>query len=404
LLARPKAERPGEHAGEHGDAKLDDDEGMSARRSRRSVLTGLLGLCPPLALGGCGGSARAPSLVHQRLVHQRLEHQPSAPQRASHAVTDLHVDLAAALEARPGALVTGEASLGELGAGGVARLVVPLTVPRAHGRPPAALRDAYARAEARLSVAIDGSGGALALGPVRPLEPGAPIAVTLALEGAEGFVDAPRGLVAMLGRGLRLVGLVHARTNALAGASQEPDPGLRTGLTPAGRALVEATYAAGGLVDLAHLSSRAFADVAALARAHRAPLVVSHTGVRALRDIERNLSDAELEAVAASGGCVGISLHAGHVGRTPGEPASLDDVALALTHAVRVAGPSAVSLGSDLEGGIELPRLAQGRAATGASVFPLLLARLSELGVAPPVLNAIAASNAERVLLGGSSR
>ena len=57
------------------------------------------------------------------------------------------------------------------------------------------------------------------------------------------------------------------------------------------------------LLDLAHASPAAIDDALQLARR---PVVVSHTGVRGTCDNARNLSDAQLRAIAGTGGVGGI--------------------------------------------------------------------------------------------------
>lgn len=76
------------------------------------------------------------------------------------------------------------------------------------------------------------------------------------------------------------------------------------GLSPLGRAAVTRLNDLGVLIDMSQLSRAAFDQVLA---ASRAPLIASHSDVRALVDNGRNLSDAQLDALAASGGVIGIN-------------------------------------------------------------------------------------------------
>ncbi len=289
-------------------------------------------------------------------------------------VVDLHVDLPYRL-ASGRTLAGADASPERLARGGVSLLVLPLFVREAQTMEPAALRAEYERAFAVVRAAPLG------------------VEAMYAFEGADGFVDATGEVGRWIGRGACLFGLVHRRSNALAGASQEPERARRTGLTDAGRALVEAVYAAGGLVDVAHASDAAYDDIAAIAHRHEAPLVDSHTGARALVAIERNLDDARLRTIAASGGVVGIDLHSGHLSRRPGFEATLDDVADHLLHAVAVAGIEHVALGSDLDGGITPPE-----GSDGAAVWPALAAVLRDRGLGDRELGLVFHDNARRVL------
>ncbi len=308
-------------------------------------------------------------------------------------MVDLHVDLADAILTRGRTLrdPAGAASEARLRRGGVGLLVLPLFVAEAGALPVSEVRRGYEEAYAALRGAWQSSELLAAPGGRAP--PGR-VATVLAFEGADGLEGDPGAISGWIRRGACLFGLVHQRANRLAGSSQDPaGAGRAVGLTAAGRAVVESVYSSGGLVDVAHASDAAFDAVAALARGLGAPLVDSHTGVRALVDIERNLDDARLRAVGASGGVVGIDLHSGHVSPRPGEPATLGDVADHLEHAARVAGIEHVALGSDFEGGIVPPEGSDGEA-----TWPALAALLRRRGWSDPQIEAVFAGNARRVL------
>ena len=98
----------------------------------------------------------------------------------------------------------------------------------------------------------------------------------------------------------------------------------------------------GIVVDLAHSSHATFAEVMALATR---PVVVSHGGVKATCNTNRNLTDDELRALGANGGVIGIGYwDAAVCAPTP------DATARAIVHAARVAGIDHVGLGSDFDG------------------------------------------------------
>jgi membrane dipeptidase len=299
---------------------------------------------------------------------------PGLPQRD---VVDLHVDLPYALHVRGRALADAQASPERLARGRVRVIVTPLFVPNAFAMSPADVRRAYEATWTDASRAF-GQLGAEAW---------------LSFEGADGFADDPVAIDPWMTRGACLVGLVHDHTNGLGGASQDPSLDARArGLTAAGKRLAEHVVARGGLLDVAHASDATFDDLAAIARAAGAPLVDSHTGMRALRDTMRNLDDGRLRVVASTGGVIGVSMHGGHVGKTPGESPTLDDVAAAVMHAVAIAGASAVAVGSDFDGGIDPPR-----AADGEAVWPLLRAKLEAKGLSAAEIDGIFEGNALRV-------
>jgi membrane dipeptidase len=108
--------------------------------------------------------------------------------------------------------------------------------------------------------------------------------------------------------GLRQVGFTHASHNAYADSSRPlakngDGPTLWGGLSPLGRSMVPRLNDLGVIIDVSQLSTAALQQVLALSRA---PVVASHSAVRARVETARNLTDAEMQAIAARGGVVNI--------------------------------------------------------------------------------------------------
>ncbi len=61
----------------------------------------------------------------------------------------------------------------------------------------------------------------------------------------------------------------------------------------------------GMIVDVSHISDKAFYDVLALSKA---PVIASHSSARALCDHPRNMSDDMLRALAINGGVIQICI------------------------------------------------------------------------------------------------
>ncbi|MDP2340662.1 MAG: membrane dipeptidase [Deltaproteobacteria bacterium] len=147
--------------------------------------------------------------------------------------------------------------------------------------------------------------------------------------------------------------LVHLTSSNL-GETSTPLPGKHVwgpvGLTAAGRAVIESMNAEQVLVDLAHAAQKTFWDVVAVADGSQ-PLLVTHTGVSGVFPHWRNIDDAQIKAVADSGGVVGVIFHPGFLGPGPG----LDPVVAHLAHVVDVVGEDHAALGSDWDGFISPP-------------------------------------------------
>jgi membrane dipeptidase len=163
----------------------------------------------------------------------------------------------------------------------------------------------------------------------------------LSVEGAHNLEGKAANLGVLYDAGFRMIGLAHFFDNELAGSMH----GLKKGgLTPFGAQMVAEMEKRGIVVDLAHCSHACFADVMKVASR---PVVVSHGGVKATCNTNRNLSDDELRALARNGGVIGIGYwDAAVCAPTPAATAR------AIRHAVEVAGIDHVGLGSDFDGSV----------------------------------------------------
>ncbi|HEY0277948.1 MAG TPA: dipeptidase [Solirubrobacterales bacterium] len=222
----------------------------------------------------------------------------------------------------------------------------------------------------------------------------APPVAVLHLEGAEAIDPGLESLPAWYAMGLRSLGPVWSRANDFATGVQfvmPSSPDIGPGLTDAGVALVEACAELGILVDLSHLNEKGFWDVAGL---EAGPLVASHSGAHAVAAASRNLTDAQLDAIGASDGLVGIVYATAFIRQ---DFADDPDTPLATIaeHARYVAdriGVEHVGLGSDFDGAT-LPAPLEGVAG-----LPKLLDALREVGFTEPEIDAIAWQNWRRVL------
>jgi membrane dipeptidase len=109
------------------------------------------------------------------------------------------------------------------------------------------------------------------------------------------------------------------------------------------------------LVDLAHISPEGFWSALSV-HDKTLPLTVSHTGCSSLYPHFRNLDDAQLRAVAATGGVVGILVHGDYLYAGPRRQASVEHVAEHVLHALGTIGEDHVAFGSDFDGFIIPPR------------------------------------------------
>ncbi|MDX1581007.1 MAG: dipeptidase [Alphaproteobacteria bacterium] len=109
-------------------------------------------------------------------------------------------------------------------------------------------------------------------------------------------------------RGARYMSLTHAGDNQFATSSTPrgqllDEKTAESGLSDLGRSAVQRMNDLGMMIDVSHASKASTLEIVGLSRA---PVIASHSGVRALNDVPRNLSDEELQAIAEKGGVVQI--------------------------------------------------------------------------------------------------
>jgi membrane dipeptidase len=97
--------------------------------------------------------------------------------------------------------------------------------------------------------------------------------------------------------GVRMAGPVHSRNNQLADSTT--DTPRWNGLSPLGRQWVAEMNRLGMLIDGSHSSDAVFDQLIELSRV---PIVLSHSGPRAIYDHRRNLDDARMRRLARAGG------------------------------------------------------------------------------------------------------
>ncbi len=111
------------------------------------------------------------------------------------------------------------------------------------------------------------------------------------------------------------------------------------GLKPAGRRLVDALQRSHLMLDLAHLNDAGFFEALDL---YTRPVLVTHSFCRAIGDHPRGLADDQLRALGENGGLIGLAFDPDFLGE-----GSVDEALRHIDRIARLAGESAVSIGSD---------------------------------------------------------
>src|SRR5215468_8691704 len=209
------------------------------------------------------------------------------------------------------------------------------------------------------------------------------IAAFLTIEGGHAIDDDLRVLRMYYQLGIRSMTLTHARNNNWADSAN--DTPAHNGLTDFGKEVVREMNRLGMLVDLAHVSDKTFYDALAVTSK---PVIVSHSSMRAISNVSRNVSDDMLRALAKNGGVIGINFGMGFInpkdiealqlatqteaeapfltgkaldqyaaenarklfGERAKVAATVEDVADHIDHAVKIAGIDHVGIGSGFDG------------------------------------------------------
>jgi membrane dipeptidase len=239
----------------------------------------------------------------------------------------------------------------------------------------------------------------------------------------------------LAGRGVRYVAPTWSNSNDFAGSSG--DEGRARGLSPRGHRLVAMCAELGVLVDVSHVSDATFDDLLAWAHSTGRPLVASHSSARALASHPRNLTDAQLRAIADTGGVASVNFcpafldekfraevaaatatpeakaaqeEARRAHQDPGRAAlfawqaraafaravpapGIDRLVDHVVHMVRVAGAEHVGLGSDYDGIAAVPVGLE-----HCALLPRLADALERRGLAARVVDQVFAENWLRVL------
>lgn len=232
--------------------------------------------------------------------------------------------------------------------------------------------------------------------------------------------------------GVRYLTLTHSFHTEWAdsGGYGRPLPPGIGGLSERGEEVVRELNRVGMLVDVSHVSDATFYDAL---RVSRAPVIASHSSVRSLCPSPRNLDDAMLNALAEKGGVVQINFYSGYLSREiaeqrmqaevdwaaeqerlagegldareielrrrgffrrlPALEATFDDLVAHFLHAMKVAGPEHVGIGSDFDG---IPALPVGM--EDCSQLPRLTYELLKHGWSEEEVQGVLGENVLRVM------
>jgi membrane dipeptidase len=230
-------------------------------------------------------------------------------------------------------------------------------------------------------------------------------------------------------RGIRYITLAHSRSNHISDSSYDEDRRWR-GLSPFGKDVVREMNRVGVMVDVSHITDKAFDQVLEISEA---PVIASHSSARHFTPgYERNMSDDMIRRMAEKGGMIMIAFGSGFVSEEVrkrrqarrqvirkwaderkldwGDPkleeyrrqydhehktlrATVEDVADHIEHVIELVGPDHVGLGSDFDGiGDSAPRGLE-----DVSRYPNLIETLLRRGHSEDTIAKLCSGNVLRV-------
>ena len=132
-------------------------------------------------------------------------------------------------------------------------------------------------------------------------------AAILAIENGMAIENNPDNLQRFYEEGVRCLTIVHSASSDWAISCNDASPAF-DGLTAFGESVVRRLNRLGMIIDISHAHSQTAEKIMALSEQ---PVIASHSCAAALCDVSRNLTDNQIEAVAQSGGMIGINFFPG---------------------------------------------------------------------------------------------
>jgi membrane dipeptidase len=117
--------------------------------------------------------------------------------------------------------------------------------------------------------------------------------------------------------GARYITLCHTRNNDICDSSTDRDGPEHEGISDFGREIVQEMNSLGIMIDVSHMSDKAFYDVIEISQS---PVIASHSNARAVCDNPRNLSDEMLLELAENDGVIQLCLVSDYVAEMPAYP------------------------------------------------------------------------------------
>jgi membrane dipeptidase len=135
------------------------------------------------------------------------------------------------------------------------------------------------------------------------------VAALMGLEGGYAIDNKIENVARYYQMGVRYMSGAWSVSTDWAGSSGD-EIGKTRGLTEFGKQVIREMNRLGMMVDVSHLSDKAFWDIV---NTSSAPVIATHSGCRAITNVPRNLTDDMIVALAKTGGVVNVIFYPEHI-------------------------------------------------------------------------------------------
>lgn len=248
-------------------------------------------------------------------------------------------------------------------------------------------KEMVARLEAEIALAPNQLGKARNFAEAQALWQQSKIAAVIGVEGGHHIENSLEKLHWLYDQGMRIMTITWNNSTDWAISAQDEANGISGGLTEFGRQVIRTLDSLGVIIDVSHVGPKTIDDILSITKN---PIIASHSGVKALRNHFRNLSDDQIRAIAATGGVIGVIFYPPFL--TSNYSASINTVISHIDYIVSLVGIDYVALGSDFDG---IERTVSGLENT--SKFPALTSALLQHGYTNEQIQQILGGNFLRV-------
>lgn len=164
------------------------------------------------------------------------------------------------------------------------------------------------------------------------------------VEGGHAIENDLEKLKELYRRGMRYLTITWNNSTDWAISAQDSRTTTQ-GLSDFGRQVIRTLDSLGVIIDVSHVGIKTIQDILATTKN---PIIASHSGVRALRNHYRNLYDDQIQAIANSGGVIGVVFYPYFL--SSGGTTNIATVIKHINYIVKRVGIDHVAIGSDYDG------------------------------------------------------